>query len=730
MTKKKNHRPDRAVNSGYLVKGAAAISVTSLVAMMSPAHDALAADNPFVQQFGKGNNPLHAPVGVDYRNQPALVDINNDGLVDIFIGGRNGDIAYFENTGTADAAVFTKQVGEDNPFNDGYIPNAAPAFADINDDDLPDAAIGGGDGYIHYFVNTGTADAPAFTEMTGEDNPFGDGYDGYIPAGYTTPMFADLNGDDLVDALVGDYYGNIHYFENTGTADAPAFTRGGATAYSDAEGYLADAEGYRIDVGNYADPSHMDLNNDGIVDPGEAIVVGDQNGYLEFLQKEEDGTFTRYDDSSLDNPFYGIDVGSYAAPAFADLDDDGDLDAAVGERYEVDYFENLTGNDDPVFAERSGTESPFSGFDVGDLSQPVFVDIDGDGDMDAFNSPKYGNGIITFFENTGTADVPEFVEREGVNNPLDDVPQNYDNSFLAFADIDGDGDMDLFVGKTTYKETFTKYSATFEISNVGSVDFYENTGTATAPSFEKQPDAENPLFFMEDPHSDFTFVDIDGDGDLDAFGAGYSYAEGYSLIEREDFYSIDGHINFYENKGDKENPAFAPGSDDLLGYVFDQVDSTYSVCYSLAFGDIDGDGDLDVTVGVYEFGEFDDGGANLQLHENVGDETSPAFVPVAEANNTFAKLNEQSDYGILSPAFIDIDGDGDLDVFMGEAAGRFLFFENTTDPSDGGAAVAVAGDDSGGGGCFIDTARNDTEKGNWFVRTARRAYSAITGSLR
>jgi hypothetical protein len=31
------------------------------------------------------------------------------------------------------------------------------------------------------------------------------------------------------------------------------------------------------------------------------------------------------------NPFNGIDVGSRSAPTFADIDEDGDLDAVVGE---------------------------------------------------------------------------------------------------------------------------------------------------------------------------------------------------------------------------------------------------------------------------------------------------------------------------------------------------------------------------------------------------------------
>ena len=40
----------------------------------------------------------------------------------------------------------------------------------------------------------------------------------------STPSFADLDGDGDLDAVVGEAVGTLHYFENTGSAIAPAFT--------------------------------------------------------------------------------------------------------------------------------------------------------------------------------------------------------------------------------------------------------------------------------------------------------------------------------------------------------------------------------------------------------------------------------------------------------------------------------------------------------------------------
>ncbi|MBO6894941.1 MAG: VCBS repeat-containing protein, partial [Roseibium sp.] len=284
------------------------------------------------------------------------------------IDSSTGEITVNSTVGDAS---FSEQTGSDNPFNGvdegSYV---TPTFADVDGDGDLDAFVGNDSGQISYFENTGSVSNPTFVEKTGSSNPF-DGID----VGYdATPTFADIDGDGDLDAFVGEYNGNINYFENTGTTSSPSYTQR----------------------------------------------------------------------SGSDNPFDGVDVGSYSTISFADIDGDGDLDAFTGEENgTISYFQNTGTDENPTFTERTGSSNPLDGVDVGYDSAPIFADVDGDGDLDAVVGEWDGN--LNYYENTGTTSNPTFTQRTGSDNPFDGIDIGNDSK-IELVDIDGDGDLDAFVG--------------------------------------------------------------------------------------------------------------------------------------------------------------------------------------------------------------------------------------------------------------------------------------------
>ena len=168
------------------------------------------------------------------------------------------------------------------------------------------------------------------------------------------------------------------------------------------------------------------------------------------------------------NPF-GLEAGYYMAfPTFVDIDADGDFDSFVGEYYGNTKFYENTGNvSTPEFS--AGTLNPFGLASTFYLSIPTFIDIDADGDHDAFIG-EYG-GNLRFFENSGNSNNPDFAAP--ILNPFN-LSASTAYSIPTFADIDADGDFDLFIGEY-----------------YGNIRFFENTGNSTSASYAAS--VQNPF---------------------------------------------------------------------------------------------------------------------------------------------------------------------------------------------------------------------------------------------
>ena len=178
------------------------------------------------QNTGTSTNPIFGtqsinPFGLQASSTPTykstFADLDNDGDYDIMRTTYYGDHLYYQNTGTKTSPQFAAPVT--NPFGlAGTGDISVAVFVDLDADGDFDLMHGSYYGDFMYFENTGTKTAPQFGTM--QTNPFG------LPQGtsnLTFPDFTDLDGDGDLDMMTIEYYGDFHYYQNTGSKTAPAF---------------------------------------------------------------------------------------------------------------------------------------------------------------------------------------------------------------------------------------------------------------------------------------------------------------------------------------------------------------------------------------------------------------------------------------------------------------------------------------------------------------------------
>ena len=199
-----------------------------------------------------------------------------------------------------------------------------------------------------------------------------------------------------------------------------------------------------IDIGSGSAPAFADFDNDGDLD----LLVGRSDGGLSSFQRNADGSFTPMDGvgGNPANPFGSIDIGSYSVPSFTDFDLNGTLDLVVGRNDGSlsAYRRNTDGSFTPMDGAGGNPANPFHGIKVTAFSAPSFSDLDLDGDQDL---------VLGRTEGTLSA----FMRKEdGSYAPMDGLNGNPANPFSGidvgiysiphFADLDFDGDADLVVG--------------------------------------------------------------------------------------------------------------------------------------------------------------------------------------------------------------------------------------------------------------------------------------------
>ena len=319
--------------------------------------------------------------------------------------------------------------------------------------------------------------------------------------------------------------------------------------------------------------------------------IDDQNLRIAKLYTNDgSGHFTE----SIGTPFDGIRFGSIA---FADIDGDSDQDVLItGSNNDSEEIAKLYTNDgDGNFSELIGT--PFDGVQFGSIA---FADVDGDSDQDVLitGSTSDFEEISKLYQNDGDGNFSELI-----GTPFDGVT----TSSIAFADVDGDNDLDVLItGKNNDLEPIAKL-----YSNDGLGNYTEVIGTT----------------LVAVSRSAIAFADIDGDGDQDVLITG----EEFSPIPATQLYTNDGLGNFTE----------------IVDFPFSFLLGVQSG--SVAFADIDEDGDQDVLITGSNFNGLEHV-AKLFTNDGLGNFTEITGTPFIGVRGSIA--------------FADVDGDNDQDVLL------------------------------------------------------------------
>ena len=266
----------------------------------------------------------------------------------------------------------------------------------------------------------------------------------------------------------------------------------------------------------------------------------------------------------------------------------------------------------------------------------------------------------------------------------------------ASGDVDGDGDIDVFVLRGDTEPNLLYL-------NQGGNDFREAAVDAGL--------AYTLGATTNGRHSGPTFGDLDGDGDLDLLMGG-----------------LEGDpIRLYINDGGGKF------TDATAGSGFDAATSLYTI--SIAMGDYDNDGDLDVAMAHWGTPrDPNNPGETETLWRNDSDVSSVKFTPVSSASGISDLLAFDLPQGVLgpnydysfAPSFADINNDGDQDLLIvSDFRGSRILL------NQGDGTFTLAGfnfDDENGMGSAVGDYDNDGDL-DWFVSSinGNRLYENLGG---
>ncbi|MFN2430516.1 MAG: T9SS type A sorting domain-containing protein [Cryomorphaceae bacterium] len=389
----------------------------------------------------------------------------------------------------------------------------------------------------------------------------------------------------------------------------------------------------------------FDADEDDVAD----IVLGDVgNTNLAYLRvNQTEGELDSVDYVSMQFPYdFGampVDMNNFPAGFYEDIDGDGARDLTVGvnaatgaiNKKSIWYYRNEGLDNAPDFNFIQNDFLQDETIDYGEAAAPALADVSGNGLKDLIIGSRgefMGETIylprLSLYHNTGTSENPEFTL---VDENWLDVDDLGFGQFIhpSFADLDGDGDLDLVIGDASGKVGLLTNTA-----GAGNPAEYELTGSLSADGVEINvgQNATPQLY------------DLDGDGLTD-------------LIVGE----RNGNINYYRNIGSETNMELTFVTDTLggvstveLGFF---IGSSAPHFYEL-------EGETFLAAGTEP--------GRIHLFNNIDGNVDGDF-------NAMTTSAFGIDAGLLSkPAIDDLNGDGLLDIVCGSVGGGVQLSIGTT----------------------------------------------------
>ena len=657
------------------------------------------------------NGDLPPPGDATQQTASLILDVDQDGLNDFVIGSRQGGPALVWYQRQADG--WTKYLIDDA----NLAIEAGGAFHDIDGDGNLDIVMGGdiSSNKVWWWENPFPNYAPNTPWIRREiknsgankhhDQIFGD-FDGDgqaelvfwnqndqalfmadIPADPKntqpwsyTPIYtwssgkaheglakADIDGDGQIDLIGGGRWfkhnGDMSYTANI-IDDNQRFTRAAA-------GQLK--EGGRPEV---------------------VFVAGDQPGPL--------GWYEWTGSAWIGQDLLGFDVENGHSLEIIDINGDGKLDIFVAE-----MRLNGANEDARMWLFLGDGQGNFIQAEVATgfgNHESKAADLDGDGDIDILGKPfNWETPRVDIWLNL-SCDKPSF---HGWKRHVIDAAKPWRAIFITSADMDGDDKQDIVTGGWWYQNpgtpdgVWTRHELGLPLRNMAAVYDFDGDGDLDVLGTEGQGSVANDNFIWarNDGSGSFTILtNIDnGDGD---------FLQGVA-VERFQNDNLEVALSWHQgNKG--VQTLTVPSDPANETWSWRQISST-SQDEGLSVGDIDRDGNLDLLLGTKWLRNDGTGWTPFTLNDTGGDPDRNRLADVNgdgrldavvgfEAINTPGKVAwyEQGSQatsawtehiianviGPMSLDGIDMDGDGDVDVVVGEhnlsdpSSARLYIFEN------------------------------------------------------